>query len=152
MQRTLGLVRHARAAGQGPEAPLLPEGADYVARLGRRLARDGWTPALACSSPYARARDTVRILLGELGSGHVPFLVPELTPDTEPQRALDALWSLRPPPGRVLVVAHLPLLGRLVAELTGETVDFLPGTFAEVELPERHARPQLLRRIGPEDL
>ena len=152
MATTLGLVRHGRAAGHGPDAPLLAEGAAYVTQLGRRLAREGWKPAAAASSPYLRARDTARILLGELASDLVPHRLPELTPDTDPGRALDGLLVIAPAAGRLLVVAHMPLLGRLAAELGCEPMDFYPGTFVEIELAPGGRQGRLLRRIGPEDL
>jgi phosphohistidine phosphatase SixA len=149
---TLGLVRHGRASGQGPEADLLPEGALYVARLGSRLMREGWSPAAALSSPYLRATETLRILLGELASDLEPRRLIELTPDSNPDRALTALIGLGLPAGRVLVVAHMPLLGRLVDELTEELVDFYPGTFVELQLDGSARRGQLVRTIGPESL
>jgi phosphohistidine phosphatase SixA len=152
MQITLGLVRHGRATGQGPESDLLPEGAGYVATLGRRLGREGWTPLAAFSSPYLRARETARILLGELASDLRPVLLPELTPDQEPERTLDALLWHKPPAGRVLVVAHMPLLGRLADLLTEEPVEFYPGTFVEVVFDAATRRGSVVRRIGPDDL
>jgi phosphohistidine phosphatase SixA len=152
MMVTLGLVRHGRAGGQGPDAGLLPEGADYVARLGRRLMREGWRPAAAFSSPYLRARDTLTLLLGELASDLVPERLPELTPDGEPGRALDALLARGLPEGRVLVVGHMPLLGRLADELTGESAEFYPGTFVEIELDDATRRGRLVRTLGPDQL
>lgn len=149
---TLGIVRHGRATGQGSEAPLLPEGAGYVATLGRRLRREGWTPVAAFSSPYLRARDTLRILLGELASDLPPVALPELTPDHDPGDVLDTLVARRLPAGRVLVVSHNPLVARLVQELVGEPEDFYPGTFVELEWDDATRRGRQLRRIGPDDL
>ncbi len=152
MQITLGLVRHGRSSGQGPESDLLPEGAGYVATLGRRLAREGWQPLAAFSSPYLRARETMRILLGELACDTVPKFLDELTPDRSPEGALDTLIAQGLPAGRVLVVAHMPILPRLVELLTDEPLDFMPGTFAEVQFDDTTRRGWLVRRIGPEDL
>lgn len=149
---TLGVVRHGRAGGQGPDAALLPEGADYVARLGRRLHGEGWIPAAAFSSPYVRARDTLLILLGELGANVSPVELRELTPDHDPRAVLEALVARRLPAGRVLVVSHNPLVARLVQELTGEPEDFYPGTFVEIECEASMQRGRQLRRIGPDDL
>lgn len=152
MSITLGLVRHGRASGQGPDSDLLPEGAAYVATLGRFLAREGWAPSAACTSPYRRAAETARILLGELGSSLEPRRLPELTPDQDPERAIDGLIACAPDAGRLLAVAHMPLLGRLVLELANETADFMPGTFVEIALDPARRRGTFVRRIGPEDL
>lgn len=149
---TLGVVRHGRASGQEPEAALLPEGAAYVANLGRRLHREGWIPAAAFSSPYVRARDTLRILLGELAADVAPVQLPELTPDHDPGPVLDALAARGLPTGRVLVVSHNPLVARLVQWLVGEPEDFLPGTFVEIAWDVSARSGEQLRRIGPEDL
>ncbi len=152
MPITLALVRHGRAGGQGLDADLLPEGAGYVATLGRRLRREGWTAEAGFSSPYLRARETLRILLEELASDATPRRLPELAPDHDPERTLDALVGVLPPAGRVLVVAHMPLLGRLAVELTGEPIEFFPGTLAEVALDAPRRRGVLVRRIGPDEL
>lgn len=151
MSTLLCLLRHGLASGQGPSAPLRPEGEADVAALGRRLAREGFAPAAAYASPYLRARDTANILLGELGSSVQLVLVRELTPDVEPGDALDALEARGLPGGPVLVVTHLPLVARLAVGLTDEPVDFRPGTYAEIELDARSRRGVLRRRIGPED-
>ena len=152
MSLTLALLRHGRASGQGPEAGLLPEGAAYVATLGRRLAREGFSPVAAFGSPYVRAQETARIVLGELASDLVIRRLPELMPDEDVGRALDALLALAPPAGCVLVVSHMPLLGRLTRELTGETPEFHPGTLVEIGLEATRRRGSVTRRIGPGDL
>jgi phosphohistidine phosphatase len=152
MNVTLGFIRHGRATGQGPDSDLLPEGAAYVATLGRRLAREGWKPLDAFTSPYLRARETARIVLGEMASDVVPHVLHELTPDQAPSRALDALLAHRLPAGRVLVVAHMPLLGRLTDELTDEPQEFYPGTFVEIQLDAEKRRGWLMRSIGPDEL
>jgi phosphohistidine phosphatase len=151
MTTLLCLLRHGRATGQGSDAPLLPEGEAYVASLGRRLAGEGFKPAAAFSSPYLRARDTANILLGELGSSVPLAIVRKLQPESRPTDALEALFALGIPEGRVLVVSHLPLIGQLVHGFTGETVDFQPGTYVEIELDAEKLGGVLLRSIGPDD-
>jgi phosphohistidine phosphatase len=152
MLTTICLLRHARAGGHGPESELLPEGEAYVAALGRRLAREGWSPVAAFSSPYRRARDTARIVLDEAACDAPLTLLAELTPDRDPDDALAALTAHGMREGRVLVVGHMPLLGRLALQLTGETVDFHPGTLAEIELGSAGGDSVLTRRLGPEEL
>jgi len=145
---TLGVLRHGRATGQAPGALLTPEGEAYVARLGRLLASEPWRPVAAFSSPYVRARDTARIVLGELASDLAPWELPELEPDTPPDRALDALLASGLPAGPTLVVAHMPLVARLAQEIADEVPDFSPGTFAEISFDTRTRRGWLARVIG----
>ncbi len=149
MSAILCLLRHGRATGQGPDAELLPEGAAYVAALGRRLAGEGWRPQSVYASPYLRARETARIVLAEIAPGVTPALLEELTPETPPKEALAALLASGLPPGRTLVVAHLPLLGLLCDELTGDDPGFHPGTLVEIELTEGARSGRILRTLGP---
>lgn len=59
------LVRHARAAGQAPDAPLTPEGMSGAERLARALAAQPITRIV--SSPWTRAVETARPLATRLG-------------------------------------------------------------------------------------
>ncbi|MBB5232994.1 histidine phosphatase family protein [Deinococcus budaensis] len=59
------LVRHAKATGQAPDAPLTPEGTEAAQRLAEALADSGLTRIV--SSPWRRAVDTGRPLARQLG-------------------------------------------------------------------------------------
>lgn len=145
---TLCLLRHARAFGQGPDAALVHEGEQHALQLGRRLAREGFAPARAFCSPYLRARETARIVLAEVAPGMSPTPLHELTPEWDPDDALYTLASLELPAGRVLVVAHLPLLGLLVQRLAEEVVTFSPGTLVEVAVDRECERGRVTRVLG----
>ncbi len=152
MPITLALLRHGRATGQGPQAELTAEGAGYIELLGERLANEGWSPDAALTSPYRRARDTASVLLEEVAPGLRPKLLEQLTPDSDPAEALEALRGAGLPEGRVLVVAHLPLLGLITQALTGEDPGFHPGMFVEVELAPDGGSGRIVRRLGADDL
>ncbi len=152
MPLVLALLRHGRAAGQGPDAELLPEGAAYVGRLAALLARESWRPAVACSSPYRRARDTARVLLAGVAPDLTPLELAELRPDDDPAGALRALSAVAPTDGRLLAVSHLPLVARIAAFLTDDEVEFHPGTFAEFEVDADLRAGRLLRRLGTDDV
>lgn len=147
---TLCLLRHGRAFGQGPDAALLPEGEQYVAGLGRRLAAAGFAPARAYSSPYRRARETARLVLAEVAPGMSAQPLTELQPDHDPGHTLAVLRALELPAARVLLVAHLPLLGLLVQQLTREIVAFSPGTLVEVEIDDAWDEGRVTRVVGTE--
>ncbi len=152
MSTTLALLRHGRASGQGPQAELTAEGAGYIELLGELLATQEWAPVAAFSSPYKRARDTASILLEQVAPGLRPALLESLTPETDPAEAIATLQSSGLPEGRVLVVAHLPLLGLISHRLTGEDPGFHPGMFVEIELAPDGASGHIVRQLGVDDL
>ena len=149
MALTLCLLRHGRATGQGPDAALMPEGAEYVRTLGRRLAAEGFRPARTYASPYLRARDTATIVLSEVAPGTRAEHLVELTPEHDPERTLETLRALELPAARVLLVAHLPLVALLVQALTEDVVAFSPGTLVEVETDAELRAGRVARVVGP---
>ena len=120
-------------------------------RLGLLLQSEGWRPGAVVSSPYARARDSAAILVTMFGGGLTLELLPELIPEAEPDVALVALRAVAPADAPLLVVSHLPLVGRLAHELIGDDPGFSPGTLVEIAL-EAGGTGHLLRRIGPRDI
>lgn len=151
MLRILALMRHGLATGQGPDAALLPEGEAYLRRLAARLDGEGWRPAAIVTSPYRRARESAMLLASELGVDVETYVLPDLVPEGEPDEALAAILEAVPVATPVLIVSHLPLVGRLMQELTGDDENFSPGTFVEIAR-EGEGDARMLRRIGPRDL
>jgi phosphohistidine phosphatase SixA len=149
MVRTLALLRHALASGQGPDASLAPKGVEQIERLASALRAEGWRPDMILVSPLARARESARVLAAGAGVECPVVVLRELIPDTEPVDALQAIDAAAPRSSSILVVSHLPLVGRIAHELTGEDVSFTPATFVEIEdQGDGHAR--LVRRLSPE--
>jgi phosphohistidine phosphatase len=151
MHRILALLRHGLASGQSAGSELLPEGAAYLRRLGAKLAAEGWRPAAILTSPYLRARASAAVLAGALGCDAVGVALDELVPEGDPDAALAAIGAAVPLASPLLVVAHLPLVGRLAQELVGEDPGFSPGTLVEIAR-NGDGTARLLRRIGPQDL
>lgn len=151
MLRNLALLRHGLASGQGPDAGLLPEGTAYLRRLGERLESEGWRPAAVVTSPYRRARESAMVIAAALGALTQIQVLEELAPEAEPDAAIAAILDRVPFATPVLVVTHLPLVGRLAQELVGEDPGFSPGTFVEI-VHEGDGDARLLRRIGPREL
>lgn len=152
MIRVIGLMRHGLATGQAPEAALLPEGADYLRRLAAKLDRESWPhPPVVLSSPYRRARESAQVMVEALHLTAAITLLDELIPESEPAEALAAILAAAPTASPLLVVSHLPLVGRLSMELTGEDPGFSPGTFVEI-VREGEGAARLLRKLGPRDI
>ena len=151
MLRTLALLRHGRAAGQGPDAQLTPEGVQQLQRIAEALRAMGWRPDVILVSPLARAQASARTIAAGLGIASSPVVVPELIPDSEPFDALKGIDAAAPKSASILVVSHLPLVARIAAELTGQEVSFTPATFVEIA-HEGEEGARLVRRLSPEDL
>ncbi|OLV15887.1 histidine phosphatase family protein [Deinococcus marmoris] len=150
------LIRHAKASGQAPDAPLTAEGQEQAHRLASQLAQHGITRMV--SSPWLRAVDTAQPLATALGlsietderltervlSGHdlphwqtalrASFLDPERVIDsgesgtTAKARALAALKDAEDPQGLTAIFTH----GNLLALLLG--LDY--GGWAELRNPD----------------
>jgi phosphohistidine phosphatase SixA len=151
MIRVLALLRHGVSDGSGADAALLPEGAALLRRLGAMLAAEGWMPAAILTSPYRRARESAAVLAGALGCIAPVVALEALVPEADSIDALEAIDAAAPIASPVLVVGHMPLVGRIVLELTGEDPGFSPGTFVELAREGSDAA-RLLRRVGPRDL
>ena len=151
MVRSIALLRHGLASGQAPNATLLPEGSAYLRRLAAVLDADGWRPDRVLSSPYVRARDSAEIIVKALSLTLAIEVIPELSPESDPDDALRAIADATPSDRTVLVVSHLPLVGRLSQELICDDPGFSPGTFVEI-VREGDAPARLLRRVGPRDI
>jgi phosphohistidine phosphatase len=146
MGTTLSLLRHGRATGHGPDAALMPEGLAHVTAVGRRLAAEGFAPARAYCSPYRRAVETAQAVLLQVAPQVSAEQLQELTPDHDPEDTLAMLATLELPAGRVLLVAHQPLLGLLVQRLTNDVVlNFSPGTLVEIETDAALAKGRVAR-------
>ena len=151
MLRTLALLRHGRAAGQGPDAPLSPEGVLQLQRLASAMRAQGWRPEAILASPFTRAQESARTFAAGLGVTQPAIVVHELIPDTEPIEALQAIDAAAPGRASILIVSHLPLVARLATELTGEQVSFTPATL--VEIADRgDGQARLVRRLSPDEL
>jgi len=148
MVRALALLRHGLASGQGPDAALVPQGTRQIERLASALRAEGWRPDLVLSSPYARALESARTLAGGVGYEAPPLVLHELLPESEPLDALQAIDAAAPGVASILVVSHLPLVGRLTFELTHQEVPFSPGTFVELR-HDSDGLARLVRRIAP---
>ena len=147
------LVQHGEACAKevDPERPLTAQGRADVERLAGFLQRAGVRVPRVIHSGKLRARQTAEGLAGAVAPGIGPEEVGFLGPN-------DAVTAhdWRGEDGDLLVVGHLPYLGRLVAWLvSGETepplTAFRPGSIVCLETVDDGAwriawmlRPELL--------
>ncbi len=140
----LDIVRHGEAGPSAPGGdrlrPLSPAGARSLQWLARRLALEGWKPDRAFSSPLLRAVASAEILARSARPAVAVEILDALEPDVEPAEVLQALAGLGAVSGRILVVGHQPMLGRLVGYLTGTERSLAPGALVRVICPGPPAR------------
>lgn len=125
------LVRHGTAAA-GPDdrlRPLTPAGRSEVAAVARALrARDVAVTEIRHSG-LARARETAEILAATLTPPGGVQATTGLAPEDDPEIARAELLLARAP---LMLVGHLPHLGRLAAGLLGpgrgDGPSFAPAT------------------------
>ena len=141
MPFVLELLRHgealpAGAAGDGARR-LSAAGRRAIEQLAATLAAEGWRPDRVFTSPLLRARDSTRIVLEPLVPALEPEVLDELATAPAPEVMVELLGELGVNDGRVLLVGHQPLMGRLVHYLEGERERDMPtGAFVRFECPQ----------------
>jgi phosphohistidine phosphatase len=153
----LDLLRHGLALPAGATGDrrraLSPAGISGIEALAAHLAREAWRPDHIFSSPYARARQSARIMAAAAPPVAVEILR-DLEPERESSEVLDALARLGITAGHILMVGHQPLLGLLVGRLTGFEKGFSPGMLVRVHCPQgpgqRNGRITLTLAPGPD--
>ena len=121
----LYIVRHAWAGHSGDPAwpddaqrPLTDEGRKRFAKVARRLAQAGCSPALIASSPLVRCRQTAAVLAERLPGGPPIVELDALRPGSDLEALLQ--WTAEQAPSDVAWVGHAPDVGRMTAALIGE--------------------------------
>ncbi len=133
----LYLVQHGDALPKDvdPDRPLSAAGRRDIERLAGFLADGRVTFSRVLHSGKARARQTAEILAMALGPDIDIAATTGIDPNDPPEPFADMVEGWRED---VLVVGHLPFLGRLVSQLiagtaAAETVAFRPGSIACLE-------------------
>ncbi|MGH7265980.1 MAG: phosphohistidine phosphatase SixA [Candidatus Rokuibacteriota bacterium] len=128
------LARHGEAVAGGVDAarPLSARGREEIQRVGRLAARLGFRVGEIRHSGLLRARETAEILAAHLQPAGGVRETTGLRPDDDPWIAAAESEA---PEGPLMLVGHLPHLGRLAAALvTGDperaVVRFRTGTIA----------------------
>lgn len=152
---TLYLVQHGDALpkDQNPDRPLSDKGRADAKRMGEFLAAVGVTVQHVLHSGKTRARESAELLSAGIGGE-----VAESDVGISPNDPTDGLKDFVESSGDdLMVVGHLPFMGRMVSHLvTGSpdqnTVGFEPGSVVSLDRDENGnwalnwmVRPSLLR-------
>jgi phosphohistidine phosphatase len=136
----LYLVQHGDAVSEqsDPERPLSAAGRREVEAVARLLAGAGVHVARVVHSGKLRAQQTAELLAAVLAPGMVPETMTGLNPNDpiEPVARTIAEWT-----SDVMLVGHLPFMGKLVARLVAgderkPVAAFVPGTVVCLEQGE----------------
>lgn len=119
----LYIMRHGEAApasGFDLDAdagrPLTANGRAQVVEVISRRKRALADLELVLASPYLRARQTARLVMGQLDTAPQLLITDCLTPDSRPAAVLDFIEQLGA--SAILIASHMPLVARLVESLT----------------------------------
>lgn len=136
----LYLVQHGDAVPEqlDPERPLSAAGRREVEAVARLLAGTGTRAAHLVHSGKLRAQQTAELLATVLAPGTVAEIMPGLNPNdpVEPMARGTADWT-----SDVMLVGHLPFMGKLAARLVAGderrlVAAFVPGTVVCLEQAE----------------
>jgi phosphohistidine phosphatase len=124
--KRLLLLRHAKAVPGGPaiedhERELLARGREDVPRLGRYIAREGYTPDLIIASTARRTVETVE-LVGDAFAGTQRIDYLEALYLAEPDAILSLIRLTPDTTASLMVVGHNPGLERVATLLAREPV------------------------------
>ena len=140
MRLRLDIVRHGHALANSllgdAGRELSPEGIEKVRALAAALHEEGWRPEQVFSSPLTRARQTMTLLLEPLGTPIPVRTLRELMPDGDVEPLIATLIDETAGCSRAVVIGHQPLLGALIARLTGEDVSVPPASLHAIEMPD----------------
>ena len=137
--RKLFLVRHGEAVSgsENPDPPLSKDGENEVKKIAVFLARGRIGVTRIIHSDKARARETARHIVNTLGPDPSVEVAPSgLAPNDSTALVMEAIgqWT-----DNVMLVGHLPFLGRLASLLVlgaedKPVVTFDPGTVVALNL------------------
>jgi phosphohistidine phosphatase len=111
------LARHAQAKSEeeDPERPLNDTGREQAEKVAGYLKTRGIAMEAIWHSGKARARQTAEILASSVQGNNPPVAREGLSPNDPVERVADEIESI---PGPVMIVGHLPFIGRLARHLT----------------------------------
>ena len=155
------ILRHAKAEKGGPATPdeeraLTAGGHETMRSVAKAIARLEPKLDAILTSPLVRARQTAEPVARALSLRDDLIETSALSPDADPKEILREIEKRRL--GRVLVVGHMPHLGKLLGYLlTGRPstlIDIKKAALARVEFDGKTPEPPgtLTLLLNPEDL
>ncbi len=107
-----------------------------MSRLAQEYRDRGSRPERVFASLLLRARETALLIASGITPSPAVETLAELVPESTPERVFDALRANGAAEGHVALVGHQPLLGRLVARLSGAELSMPSGTLVRISLKD----------------
>ncbi len=108
---------------------------------------------IALVSPFVRAQQTWNVLQKQGVSAKKTEVLPELTPDSDPENSACLIKAYSQGLEKVIVISHLPLVCFLVDEFVAETCPlFATGSTALIDINESQIKGSLLTMVSPSEL
>jgi phosphohistidine phosphatase len=131
---TLSLLRHAKSSWRDPnladfDRPLAERGSRAAPLMGKAMSEHGLVPDLVMCSPARRTRETLDLVLAQLGANtHVEL--EDALYHASPQTMLELAARVPPEVRHMLLVGHNPPLHDFALKLTGAGEKDLRETLA----------------------
>ena len=148
MSARLVLVRHAKAAREGPsdaQRPLASRGRADAAAIGRWLASQGIAPDRVVISPTLRTRETWELTR----IGTPPADLDERIYDNTVEDLLAVVRDTPPDVHTLLLVGHNPSMGSLAASWAPQLSEFATSAVAIFELDDWSSPGRLIASATP---
>jgi len=153
------VMRHGQAeaiARSDALRPLTEEGIKEAKVTGQWLLENSRTFDCVFVSPYLRAQQTADAVISQLGHVHNRQTLSFITPEDNPKDVhdyLDAVCDVERYQN-ILLVAHMPLVSYLVAELTStKTMPiFQTASVAKIEYDSHKMLGEFITLISPNDV
>jgi len=134
--RTLTLLRHAKSSWDEPrladvDRPLAPRGRKAAPLMGRHMRDIGLAPDLVLCSAAVRTRETLALVLPELGMPGLPVVYDATIYEAEAATLLARLERVADSVQHLLVIGHNPGLQELALLLVGKSLGLEHRMLAE---------------------
>jgi len=144
-EKTLYLVRHADSDWNTGDAdfdrPLNARGLRDAPEMGKRLRERCILPELIISSPAQRARETTRLIAGELGIAHDAIIFEPAIYEASIYSLAEIILNIEESTTSVMLVGHNPAMTWLANQLSGNRIQNMPTTaIATIGLAAGHWR------------
>jgi phosphohistidine phosphatase len=153
----LFLMRHGEASFDAPsdKERMLTDTGRYNTRLmANWLTQTATSVDLVLVSPYLRAQQTWQEVSKHLPEPRQWLVMDDITPNGDPKYAVDALlaYAKQYKADKVLVIAHMPIIGYMVSELVAGTEPPLFATSAIAQIDKHLEQANLVGMYSPHTL
>ena len=129
--KTLYLARHAKSSWDESglpdhQRPLMQTGEQKTMLVAAYLKKEGAKPDLIIASHAVRARETAKIIAGDLGYPEKDIMIEKVVYDGPYEKILDLVYSTPNKVDSLMLVGHNPLITETMNHFLNTFVDYMP--------------------------